>query len=175
MGRIDLPRSCREELIELILRLQGPRTTSCPGSATRLGLRPTRPVVLALNDTIERRWGLRIQARGIYRYLERSSGAHFIETTGLRWMSLMLLTPIPWARRIWALPFLTALVSSPGSPPAAARPSASRRSQQCTASRRCCIITGATSGSSIRSETPTTSVGRAVRKSQLQHEERPGR
>ena len=27
-------------------------------------------------------------------------------------MSLMLLTPIPWAKRIWALPFLTALVPS---------------------------------------------------------------
>ena len=66
-------------------------------------------MVLALDDTIERRWGRRIQARGIYRDPVRSSGAHFVKTSGLRWMSLMLLAPIPWAGRVWALPFLTAL------------------------------------------------------------------
>ena len=42
----------------------------------------------------------------------RSSDAHFVKTSGLRWMSLMLLAPIPWAGRVWALPFLTALVPS---------------------------------------------------------------
>ncbi|TXM96206.1 transposase, partial [Methylobacterium sp. WL64] len=73
---------------------------------------PRGPIVLALDDTIERRWGRRIQARGIYRDPVRSSGAHFVKTSGLRWMSLMLLAPIPWAGRVWALPFLTALVPS---------------------------------------------------------------
>ena len=38
----------------------------------------------------------------------RSSHSHFVKATGLRWVSLMLLTPIPWANRVWALPFLTA-------------------------------------------------------------------
>ena len=42
----------------------------------------------------------------------RSSDSHFVKASGLRWMSLMLLAPIPWAERIWALPFLTALVPS---------------------------------------------------------------
>ena len=42
----------------------------------------------------------------------RSSDAHFVKASGLRWMSLMLLAPIPWAGRVWALPFLTALVPS---------------------------------------------------------------
>ncbi len=42
----------------------------------------------------------------------RSSDAHFVKTSGLRWMSLMLLAPVPWAGRVWALPFLTALVPS---------------------------------------------------------------
>ena len=69
-------------------------------------------VVLALDDTIERRWGRRIQARGIYRDPVRSSHGHFVKASGLRWMSLMLLAPIPWAGRVWALPFLTALVPS---------------------------------------------------------------
>jgi hypothetical protein len=73
---------------------------------------PSGPVVLALDDTIERRWGRRIKARGIYRDPVRSSDAHFVKTSGLRWMSLLLLAPIPWAGRVWALPFLTALVPS---------------------------------------------------------------
>jgi DDE superfamily endonuclease len=73
---------------------------------------PSGPVVMALDDTIERRWGRRIRARGIYRDPVRSSDAHFVKTSGLRWMSLMLLAPVPWAGRVWALPFLTALVPS---------------------------------------------------------------
>jgi hypothetical protein len=73
---------------------------------------PNGPVVLALDDTIERRWGRRIKARGIYRDPVRSSDAHFVKTSGLRWMSLLLLAPIPWAGRVWALPFLTALAPS---------------------------------------------------------------
>lgn len=95
------------------------RAAWSPRSAARILLRllveafvPHGPVVLALDDTIERRWGRHIQARGIYRDPVRSSGAHFVKTSGLRWMSLMLLTPIPWAGRVWALPFLTALVPS---------------------------------------------------------------
>src|SRR3954467_8887889 len=73
---------------------------------------PRGPVVMALDDTIERRRGKRIAAKGIYRDPVRSSDSHFVKASGLRWMSLMLLAPIPWAGRIWALPFLTALVPS---------------------------------------------------------------
>jgi DDE superfamily endonuclease len=73
---------------------------------------PRGPLVLAIDDTIERRWGHRIRARGIYRDPVRSSDAHFVKTSGLRWISLMLLAPIPWAGRVWALPFLTALAPS---------------------------------------------------------------
>lgn len=70
------------------------------------------PVVIGLDDTIERRWGTKIAARGIYRDPVRSSHGHFVKASGLRWLSVMLLVPIPWARRIWALPFLTMLVPS---------------------------------------------------------------
>jgi hypothetical protein len=73
---------------------------------------PRGPVVMALDDTIERRRGKRIAAKGIYRDPVRSSDRHVVKASGLRWMSLMLLAPIPWAGRIWALPFLTALVPS---------------------------------------------------------------
>lgn len=39
----------------------------------------------------------------------RSSKAFFVKTSGLRWVCMMLLAPIPWAQRVWALPFLTVL------------------------------------------------------------------
>ncbi len=35
-----------------------------------------------------------------------------IKASGLRWLSAMLLVPIPWAGRVWALPFLTVLAPS---------------------------------------------------------------
>ena len=72
----------------------------------------TGPVLLGLDDTIERRRGKRIKAKGIYRDPVRSSKGHFVKASGLRWLSLMLLAPIPWAARTWALPFLTALAPS---------------------------------------------------------------
>jgi DDE superfamily endonuclease len=73
---------------------------------------PTGPVILGLDDTIERRRGKHIKAKGIYRDPVRSSDAHFVKASGLRWINLMLLAPIPWAARTWALPFLTALAPS---------------------------------------------------------------
>lgn len=73
---------------------------------------PTGPVVIGVDDTIERRRGKRIAAKGIYRDPVRSSHGHFVKASGLRWLSLMLLVPIPWAGRVWALPFLTALAPS---------------------------------------------------------------
>src|SRR6266702_4082915 len=70
------------------------------------------PVVIGIDETIERRRGSKIAARGIYRDAVRSSKEFFVKTSGLRWISLMLLTPIPWACRVWALPFLTVLAPS---------------------------------------------------------------
>jgi hypothetical protein len=70
------------------------------------------PIVLGLDDTIERRRGAKIKAKGIYRDPVRSSHSHYVKASGLRWLSLMLLTPIPWAQRVWALPFLTVLAPS---------------------------------------------------------------
>lgn len=70
------------------------------------------PLVFGLDDTIERRRGAHIQARGIYRDPVRSSHGHFVKASGLRWLSLMLLCEVPWAGRVWALPFLTVLCPS---------------------------------------------------------------
>jgi hypothetical protein len=71
-----------------------------------------QPLVFGIDETIERRWGPRIAARGIYRDAVRSSASHFVKTSGLRWISMMWLTTIPWAQRVWALPFLTVLAPS---------------------------------------------------------------
>lgn len=73
---------------------------------------PTGTLVMGLDDTIERRRGEKIKALGIYRDPVRSSHSHFVKASGLRWLSLMLLCEIPWAGRVWALPFLTCLCPS---------------------------------------------------------------
>ncbi len=70
------------------------------------------PLVFGIDETLERRRGRRIKAKGIYRDAVRSSGSHFVKASGLRWISLMWLTNIPWAHRTWALPVLTALAPS---------------------------------------------------------------
>ncbi len=69
-------------------------------------------LVIGFDDTIERRWGKKITARGIYRDATRSSKSFFVKTSGLRWLSFMLLAEVPFARRGWALPFLTVLCPS---------------------------------------------------------------
>jgi DDE superfamily endonuclease len=70
------------------------------------------PLVIGLDDTLERRRGEKISAKGVYRDGVRSSHSHFVKATGLRWLCAMLLVEIGWAGRVWALPFLTALCPS---------------------------------------------------------------
>lgn len=67
---------------------------------------------MALDETIERRRGAKLKARAIYRDAARSSRECFQKTSGLRWLSLHLLAPVRWAKRVWALPFLTTLCPS---------------------------------------------------------------
>lgn len=73
---------------------------------------PQTPLVFGIDETLERRWGAKIGARGIYRDAVRSSKSHFVKASGLRWMCLMWLTEIPWAQRVWALPVFTVLAPS---------------------------------------------------------------
>lgn len=73
---------------------------------------PDGPLVVGLDHTIERRRGAKIAAKGIYHDPVRSSKSHKVKASGLRWVCLMLLVPIPWALRVWALPFLTVLAPS---------------------------------------------------------------
>jgi hypothetical protein len=70
------------------------------------------PVIVGLDEHLERRRGAKIAAKGIYRDPVRSSKEFFVKTSGLRWVSLQLLAPVPWAQRVWGLPFLTVLAPS---------------------------------------------------------------
>jgi DDE superfamily endonuclease len=95
------------------------RAVWSPLYASRLLLRllvavfvPKGVILFGLDDTIERRRGDQITAKGIYRDPVRSSHAHMVKASGLRWLACMVLTPLSWADRVWALPFLTVLCPS---------------------------------------------------------------
>ena len=95
------------------------RAVWSPLTASQLLLRllvavfiPRGVVVCGLDDTIERRRGEQITAKGIYRDPVRSSHTHMVKASGLRWLACMVLAPLSWADRVWALPFLTALCPS---------------------------------------------------------------
>jgi hypothetical protein len=70
------------------------------------------PLVFGIDETLERRQGKKISAKGIYRDPVRSSREHFVKTSALRWVCLALLVPVPWTSRVWSLPFLSALAYS---------------------------------------------------------------
>src|SRR5215213_1510220 len=70
------------------------------------------PLVVGVDETLERRQGKRIAAKGIYRDPVRSSHSRLVKTSALRWVCVTLLAEVPWASRVWALPFLSALAPS---------------------------------------------------------------
>ena len=46
------------------------------------------PVLIGVDETIERRWGPKIIERGLYRDGVRSSKSHVVKASGLRWIFL---------------------------------------------------------------------------------------
>jgi hypothetical protein len=70
------------------------------------------PVVIAADETLERRKGPKIKHKGAFRDAVRSSKSRIVTSFGLRWISMMLLVSVPWSSRVWALPFLTVLAPS---------------------------------------------------------------
>lgn len=73
---------------------------------------PSGEIVMGGDETIERRRGNQIEAKGIYRDPIRSSKSHMVKASGLRWVTVMLLTHIPFAQHVWALPVMTILAPS---------------------------------------------------------------
>jgi len=88
------------------------------GSRILLGLLVTafvpngQPLVVGVDDNIERRRGGKIRDKGIYRDPVRSSRGFFVKVAGLRWLSFQVLAKPGFARRTWGLPFLTLLCPS---------------------------------------------------------------
>src|SRR3990167_3904471 len=70
------------------------------------------PLLIVVDETIERRNGRKIKAKGCYRDACRSTEANVITCYGLKWVCLMLIVPLPWCERPWALPFMTILATS---------------------------------------------------------------
>ncbi|MEK7440731.1 MAG: transposase [Chloroflexota bacterium] len=70
------------------------------------------PLIIGADETLERRQGKHIKAKGVFRDAVRSSKKHKVYSFGLRWVSMMVLVPVPWSSRAWALPFLTVLAPS---------------------------------------------------------------
>ncbi len=64
-------------------------------------------MIILIDETIERRKGKKIWAKGCYRDAVRSTHKKVIHCFGLKWIAMMLIVPAPWAKRVWALPFLT--------------------------------------------------------------------
>jgi len=70
------------------------------------------PLLIVVDETVERRQGGKIRAKGVFRDAVRSTKERVVTCFGLRWISMMLLVRLPWAKRAWALPFLTVLAPS---------------------------------------------------------------
>jgi DDE superfamily endonuclease len=109
---------CREKRFEKYHRvLNRARWNGMAGARILLGLLITRlpltsPLLIVVDDTIERRSGKKIKAKGCYRDACRSSEKNIVKCYGLKWVCLMLIVPLPWCRRPWALPFMTLLAPS---------------------------------------------------------------
>jgi hypothetical protein len=70
------------------------------------------PLIILVDETLERRKGRRIKSKGYYRDAVRSSQGTVVKCYGLKWVCMTLLVPLPWSQRPWALPFLTLLAPS---------------------------------------------------------------
>lgn len=100
--------------------------SSLQGSKILLGLivvllPPHWPLIIAIDETIERRKGKKIKAKGCYRDAVRSTEKKVIHCFGLKWIAMMAIVPLPWSGRPWALPFLTILAPSKASNKAAGK------------------------------------------------------
>jgi hypothetical protein len=62
---------------------------------------------ILVDETIERRKGSKLKTKGVFRDAVRSSRTKIVHCYGLRWVAMMLLVPVPWSPRPWALPFYT--------------------------------------------------------------------
>ena len=70
------------------------------------------PLVLLVDETLERRQGKQIKAKGYYRDAVRSSRSQVVKTMGLKWAVMALSVKLSFMKRAFALPFFSVLEPS---------------------------------------------------------------
>jgi len=76
-------------------------------------LAPDAPLLLVVDETLERRRGRRIAWRSWFRDPVRSGVGKPVLSQGVRWLCVALLVPVPWSGRLWACPVLTVPLLAP--------------------------------------------------------------
>jgi len=76
-------------------------------------LAPGAPLLLLIDETLERRRGAKIVYKGWFRDAVLCSANHLTKSLGIRWCCLCLLVEVPWSQRAWALPFVLMPVLAP--------------------------------------------------------------
>jgi hypothetical protein len=74
--------------------------------------RNSNPLVFFIDETLERRKGPKIKAKGYYRDAVRSSKNVVVKSSGLKWLTLAVSWRFPFSERFFALPFMTVLEPS---------------------------------------------------------------
>ena len=69
-------------------------------------VRGKEPLVIGVDETLERRPSDQIPYTGCYRDAARSRLKHLVTSFGIRWLVMALMVKVPWSTRQWALPFL---------------------------------------------------------------------
>ena len=108
MGLDQCQRFERYHRVRTRARWSGFAVSRTLGCLLVAAVAPDGPLIVGIDEPIERRRSAKIAATGMYRDPVRSSHSHVVKASGRRWVCLLLLVPIPWAARSWALPFLTA-------------------------------------------------------------------
>lgn len=75
------------------------------GLLVRAFLAPDAPLIILLDETLERRAGRQIEYQSWFRDPVRSEGSRKVHCRGIRWLCACLLVPVPGSQRPWALPF----------------------------------------------------------------------
>lgn len=73
----------------------------------RICLSETDPLLLVIDETLERRQGPKITYKGWFRDPIRSTAKQVNYALGIRWICMTIIVSVPWSQRPWALPFMT--------------------------------------------------------------------
>jgi len=60
-----------------------------------------QPLLLLVDDTLERREGRKIRYKSRFYDAVLSTAAKVVTSMGLRWICMMVLVSVPWSQRLW--------------------------------------------------------------------------